>query len=101
MLIEMTKGCTMYTSGFVWDELKNLKLRKERGIDFETILDLIELGDFKVFENTSSIHDGQMVFVINNQPYPYVVPFREESNGDIFLITIFQSRKFKGEFFKE
>ena len=91
----------MYTSGFVWDEAKNLKLRKERGIDFETILDLIELGEFKVFENSSSIHEGQMIFVINSLPYPYVVPFREELNGDVFLITIFRSRKFKRVFIKE
>lgn len=80
---------------FVWDEKKNTKLRKNRGIDFETIVDLIELGDFKVFENPSSNHDGQMIFIVKGEPYPYVVPFRNEDNGDVFLITIFQSRKFK------
>lgn len=42
-----------------------------------------------------------MIFIIKNEPYPYVVPFREESNGDIFLITIFQSRKFKNLFSEE
>jgi hypothetical protein len=52
---------------FVWDEKKNLKLREERGIDFET----------------------------------YVVPFREEQSGDVLLITIFQSRKFKKIFSEE
>lgn len=80
---------------FVWDEKKNIKLRKERNIDFEAIVDLIELGDFKVFENISSNHDGQMIFVVKGEPYPYVVPFRNEENGDVLLITIFQSRKFK------
>lgn len=91
----------MYTMSFVWDEKKNLKLREERGIDFETIVELIELGDFKVFENSSSAHEGQMIFVIKNEPYPYVVPFREEAGGDILLITIFQSRKFKKLFSEE
>jgi uncharacterized DUF497 family protein len=91
----------MYTSGFVWNEEKNLKLRKERGIDFETIVDLIELGDFMVFENPSSIHEGQAVFIVKNDPYPYVVPFRVEANGDVLLITIFQSRKFKTLFSEE
>lgn len=89
----------MYTGCFVWDETKNVKLREHRKIDFETIVELIELGDFKVFNNSSSIHEGQMVFVIRNHPYPYIVPFREEQNGDILLITIFQSRKLKKVFF--
>lgn len=86
---------------FVWDEKKNIKLKEERGIDFETIVDLIELGDFKIFENQSSAHEGQFVFIIKNEPYPYVVPFREEPNGDVLLITIFQSRKFKKIFSEE
>lgn len=86
---------------FVWDEKKNIKLREERGIDFETIVDLIDQGSFKIFENLSSAHEGQFVFIIKNDPYPYVVPFREESNGDVLLITIFQSRKFKKIFSEE
>jgi uncharacterized DUF497 family protein len=91
----------MYTMSFVWDEKKNIKLKKERGIDFETIVDLIEQGHFRVFENQSSVHDGQLVFIIKNHPNPYVVPFREEPNGDVLLITIFQSRKFKKLFSEE
>lgn len=86
---------------FVWDEKKNTKLRKDRGIDFEAIVDLIEQGDFKVFVNPSSNHDGQMIFIVKGEPYPYVVPFRNEDNGDVFLITIFQSRKFKKIFSEE
>ncbi len=39
-------------------------------------------------------------FVIKGDPYPYVVPFREHEDGDVLLITIFQSRKFK-DLFKE
>jgi uncharacterized DUF497 family protein len=91
----------MYTMSFVWDEKKTIKLRKERGIDFETNVGLIELGDFKVFENSSSAHDGQMIFIIKNDPNPYVIPFKEEPCGDILLITIFQSRKFKKLFSEE
>ena len=91
----------MYTLRFIWDEIKNVKLKEERGIGFETIVDLIELGDFKIFNNSSSIHEGQMVFVIKNHPYPYVVPFREQQDGNILLITIFQSRKFKKVFSEE
>ena len=91
----------MYTKSFVWDEKKNLNLKKERAVSFEKIVSLIALGDFKVFENSSSAHEGQMVFVIKNEPYPYIVPFREEPNGDILLITIFQSRKFKKLFSEE
>ncbi len=91
----------MYTGIFVWDEEKNLKLREQRRIDFETIVELIELGQFKVFENSSSAHDGQLIFIIKNEPYPYVVPFRKMPNGDILLITIFQSRKFKNVFLED
>lgn len=91
----------MYTRVFLWDEKKNFKLREERGVDFETIVELLEIGDFKVFENSSTVHEGQFVFVIKNAPYPFVVPFREEENGDILLITIFQSRKFKKVFPEE
>ncbi len=90
----------MYTMSFVWDEKKNIKLRKDRGIDFEAIVDLIAEGNFKVLENSSSNHEGQMIFVIKGDPYPYVVPFREQEDGDVLLITIFQSRKFK-DLFKE
>ncbi len=91
----------MYTRNFVWDEIKNVKLKEERGIGFEMIVDLIELEDFKIFNNSSSIHEGQMIFVIKNHPYPYVVPFREQHDGNIMLITIFQSRKFKKVFSEE
>jgi uncharacterized DUF497 family protein len=91
----------MYTLGFVWDEKKNIKLKLERGVDFETIVALIELGDFKIFDNQSSAHEGQFIFIIKNEPYPYVVPFREEPNGNFLLITIFQSRKFKKIFSEE
>jgi uncharacterized DUF497 family protein len=97
----MQKGCTMYTSHFVWDETKNIKLKKERGINFEAIVDLIELGNFKVLENQSSVHDGQLILVIKNYPNPYIVPFREEPNGEILLITIFQSRKYRKLFSEE
>lgn len=49
----------MYTMSFVWDEKKNVKLREERGVDFEIIVDLIEMGHFKVFKNSSSAHEAR------------------------------------------
>ena len=88
----------MCTSIFTWNVKKNIKLRKDRGIDFETIIERIEKGDFKIFQNQSSAHNSQKIFIIKNRPYPFVVPFREEPSGDIFLITVFQSRKFKNIF---
>lgn len=77
----------------VWDEKKNERLKKERGIGFEqAILAIIGDGFIKVEKNLSSNHANQYVYVLNINNYGYLVPFVED-NDRIFLKTIIPSRK--------
>lgn len=41
---------------YVWNEEKNQKLIKERGISFEMVLESISYGKFQVKENMSKNH---------------------------------------------
>ena len=61
----------------VWDDGKNAKLRKERGIGFEDIVFHIERGDLlDVLEHPNpDRHSGQRIFVVQREDYVYLVPF--------------------------
>ncbi|NWF88528.1 MAG: toxin [Ignavibacteriaceae bacterium] len=77
----------------LWDEAKNKKLKKDRGISFEDILPIILDNKYvAVLENPS--HPEQMIFVLEYKSYTYVVPFIIDSKNNIVLKTIFPSRKF-------
>ncbi len=88
----------MYTSRYLWDDLKNAKLKKERGIGFEEIVELLRTGVWYIEESQSSQHFGQLRFIIKKDPNPYVVPFRRIPAGEILLITIYPSRKYRNNF---
>jgi uncharacterized DUF497 family protein len=79
---------------FVWDEAKNAKLRKERGIGFEDIVFHIERGDLlNILEHPNpDRYAGQRIFVVQREAYVYLVPFVEDENT-VFLKTIIPSRK--------
>ena len=87
---------------FVWDEAKNAKLRKERGIGFEDIVFHIErddLLDILVHPNPDR-YAGQRIFVVRREDYVYLVPFVEDENA-VFLKTIIPSRKATKEYLDE
>ena len=76
----------------IWDEKKNLKLKLERNISFETISDIILNKQYlDILENPSRPY--QDIFVINVNKYIYAVPFMIDKRSNIILETIFPSRK--------
>ncbi len=79
---------------FAWDDAKNAKLRKERGIGFEDVVFHIERGDlFDVLEHSNPArYAGQRIFVVRREDYVYLVPFVEDEHT-VFLKTIIPSRK--------
>ncbi|OGG14294.1 toxin [Candidatus Gottesmanbacteria bacterium RIFCSPHIGHO2_01_FULL_39_10] len=77
----------------VWDEDKNDKLKKERGISFEEVAELLFVGDIlDVINNPSKNFPNQKVYVLKISGYVYYVPFVKDEEK-IFLKTIIPSRK--------
>ena len=79
---------------FSWDETKNNRLARERGISFEEIALRIELGDLvDILPHPNQIrYPGQKMFVVQREDYIFLVPFVENEEG-VFLKTIMPSRK--------
>lgn len=81
---------------FNWSTEKSQMLKQERDISFEEILTFIEAGKvIEVLQNPN--YSNQKMFLINIDNYIYVVPFTE-SKEEIFLKTIYKSRKFTKEY---
>lgn len=87
---------------FAWDDAKNAKLRKERGIGFEDVVFHIERGDLlDILEHANpSRYPGQRIFVVQREDYVYLVPFVEDEHT-VFLKTIIPSRKATKEYLGE
>ena len=79
---------------FAWDDAKNAKLRKERGLGFEDMVFHIERGDvFDILEHPNpERYGGQRIFVVRREDYVDLVPFVEDEHT-VFLKTIIPSRK--------
>jgi uncharacterized DUF497 family protein len=80
----------------VWNEEKNSKLKAERGISFEDVeLAIIEDRILDILEHPNKDkYPNQKLLIVEIDNYAYVVPYVEEMNGNIFLKTIFPSRKY-------
>jgi len=80
-----------------WDLKKSawLKVSSERGgVGFEECVVLIEAGKIlDSIDNLSSNHSDQKAFVLEIGGYVYLVPY-VETDEEIFLKTIYPSRKF-------
>lgn len=79
---------------FEWDDEKNEKLKRERGISFEEAVFCIAQGqilDIIEHPNADKYHK-QRIFILNVNDYAYLVPF-EETTELIILKTIIPSRK--------
>ena len=79
---------------FDWDEEKNAKLKEEREVSFEEVVDAIE--DNRVLDridhpNKNRYHNQQIMIVKIND-YAYLVPFVEDEEK-IFFKTVIPSRK--------
>ncbi len=93
----MTIGTRIRLAGmkpFRWSPEKNRKLIAERGISFEEVVSaMAHDGLLNELEHPNkSRYPHQRLFVVRVRGYVYVVPFVETSD-DVFLKTIFPSRK--------
>ncbi len=79
---------------FDWDRDKNERLKKEREIGFEDIVNAIENGQLleTLDHPNQKRYPNQKMYIININDYVYVVPFVEDEEKR-FLKTIFPSRK--------
>jgi uncharacterized DUF497 family protein len=76
-----------------WDEEKNSKLKKQRGIGFGEVVDAIHNGRLvDVIDNPSSNFPKQKVYIVKVNDYIYYIPFVKDGNR-VFLKTIIPSRK--------
>ncbi len=75
-----------------WDQEKNEILKIKRGISFEEVALFIEAGQIIGIKENPSRPD-QKIYVLEINKYAFIVPFVEKEN-EIFLKTIFPSRKF-------
>ena len=80
-----------------WDDAKNRKLMKERGISFEAVVSLIEGENVIAIVTGKGRYSHQKQFIVEMNRYVYVVPFVEDDEK-IFLKTIIPSRKLTKKF---
>ncbi len=80
---------------FLWDEEKNLSLRRTRGISFERVVVAVEEEKLlAVLEHPNrKKYANQFMMVVDVEGYAFCVPYVETEDGDFFLKTIFPSRK--------
>lgn len=79
---------------FDWNEEKNQKLKEERDISFEEVVNTIENSDLldEIDNPNKEKYSSQKMYVVEIDSYAYLVPF-VENEQKIFLKTIFPSRK--------
>ncbi len=86
---------------FNWNHEKNEILKQERDISFEEIVFCIENGfliDIIEHPNQEK-YRGQKIYAVNFNEYVYLVPFAE-SEDEIFLKTVYPSRKYTKNYLK-
>jgi uncharacterized DUF497 family protein len=77
----------------VWDESKNARLLRERGVSFEEVAELLsEKRYLDILEHPT--RSEQMIFIVALKGYTYVVPFVIDPEGNFVLKTIYPSRKY-------
>jgi len=76
-----------------WNEDKNQKLQKERGLSFEQIQIAIEQDKLiDIIQHPKTGYENQRILVLDIEGYVVLVPFVEDAEK-IFLKTAFRSRK--------
>lgn len=78
---------------FRWNEHKNEKLKRERGVSFELVLEEIGAGRLiDVITSPGRGHEAQKAYVVDLNGYVHYVPFKKMEDH-IFLKTIIPARK--------
>lgn len=85
-----------------WNQEKNRELIEKRNISFETVTRYIESEDIiDIYTHPNKRkYPNQKIFVIKVEDYIYLVPFIE-TETEIFLKTIFPSRKATKEYLED
>lgn len=78
-----------------WNLLKNNRLKQTRGVSFEDILKGKLIGIKK-----HPKRKNQNIILFHYKRYIWIVPYIWEENEDIFLKTLYPSRKYT-KMFKE
>ena len=77
----------------IWDEDKNSKLKKQRGISFDEVATLILQKKYVAIVKHPK-RPQQRIFLIPIHGYIHAVPFIFDDERNIVLETVFPSRKF-------
>ncbi|MBI5236102.1 MAG: toxin [Deltaproteobacteria bacterium] len=79
---------------YTWDAGKNERLKKIRGVSFEEVYLIVELGREMdiVFSPDQTKYPGQRMYVVELKEYVWLVPFFE-TDREIILKTVIPSRK--------
>lgn len=79
---------------FKWSEEKNHKIKAQRNVSFEEVVEAIARGQLlEILDGTKNYpHQQRFIVVING--YPHVVPFFYE-DGVYHLITVMKDRRYK------
>ena len=81
------------------DEEKDEKLRKERGVCFEVVVEKIVTNEIlDILEHRN--RKNQKIFVIFLKGRIHAVPFLRDEDGNMFLKTIYPSRKLQRRYGK-
>jgi uncharacterized DUF497 family protein len=76
----------------LWDEAKDQKLRKERGVCLEEVVEKVVTNDIlDVLEHRT--RKNQKIFVLALNGRIHAVPFLRDEDGNISLKTIYPSSK--------
>ena len=86
----------MFDKKIRWNKEKNEILKRERGVSFEEVLELISKRDIVdiIPQSNKEKYKNQKLLIIRLKGYLYKVPFVEDEN-EIFLKTIFPDRRLK------
>lgn len=79
---------------FYWNEAKNQKLKKERGVCFEDAIEAITEGKILGEYAGKGKYAHQKYYILSIKGYPYVAPYVEDEEK-IFLKTVFPNRIYK------
>jgi hypothetical protein len=88
---------------YQYNQLKNQLLKATRGIGFEEIIEAIGAGGLlaNINHHNPKKYPNQQELIVRCQRYIYVVPYVREVSGDLFLKTIYPSRKYTKKYIKE
>lgn len=88
--------------GIAFNEEKNQLLKATRGISFDDIIDILEMG--KILDDIAhpgKKHFHQRMYVIKFNSYAYAIPYViDEQKQEIFLKTIYASRVLTKKYIK-